>query len=125
MKATLVVLAVLLAGCSKNIQTPDAVRQAVLDDIKVRAGQTGLNMAAMEVSVSALSFAQDEARATVAFNPKGMPAGSGMSMDYTLSRKGGQWAVTSRKMSSPPPGLGAPSGGGVLPPGHPSVENKQ
>lgn len=126
MKFALAVLALLLAACSKNVQTTDAVRQAVVDDIKIRAGQTGLKMDAMDVSVSSVSFATNEARATVAFSPKGMPPGSGMSMDYVLARKGDAWSVTSRQLSGRSGGV--PGGGlspGQLPPGHPGTESKQ
>ena len=122
MKLALAALALLVAGCSQNAQTPEAVRQAIVDDIKVRSAQTGLKMDAMDVSVSSVSFATNEARATVAFSPKGMPPGSGMSMDYVLTRKGGGWAVNSRQLSGPP-GSAAPAG--ALPPGHPGVERKQ
>ncbi len=125
MKHAFAALALLLAGCSKNIQTPDAVRQAVMDDVKNRAAKTGLIADAMDVSVSSVSFAKDEARATVAFSPKGMPPGSGMSMDYVLTRKGDAWSVTSRQLSGPMgmPPAGAPAG--QLPPGHPGTESKQ
>ena len=125
MKLALAALALLATGCSKNIQTTDAVRQAVVDDVNVRAAQTGLKTDAMDVNVSAVSFAQNEARATVAFSPKGLPPGSGMSMDYVLTRKGNAWAVTSRQLSGPPAGFGAPGASGQLPPGHPGTESKQ
>ncbi len=125
----LIVAALVLAGCSKDIQTPEAVRQAVTDDVRARASKTGLNPDAMDVSVSSVSFATDQAHANVAFTPKGMPPGSGMSMDYTLARQGGKWVVTDRQMSGGTPHEAIPPGSapgsGELPPGHPSLGTKQ
>ena len=110
------------AACSKDIQNPDAVRQAVIDDVKARAAQTGLNPDAMDVSVSSVSFATDQAHATVAFTPKGAPQGGGMSMDYVLARDGSKWKVTDRQMARPP---GSAPAQPDLPAGHPAVGNPQ
>lgn len=126
-KYALLIAALFLSGCAKNIQNADVVRQAVIDDVKARAATTGLNMDAMEVTVSSVSFAKEQARATVAFTPKGAPGG-GMSMDYVLAEKSGKWVVTGRQMSIAAP-HGAPGGepGAMpaLPPGHPTPESKQ
>jgi hypothetical protein len=122
----------LFAGCGKNIQTPEAVRQAVQDDVKARAAQTGLNVDAMEVSVSSVSFEKDVAHANVMFTVKSA-GGGGMQMQYDLARSGDVWKVTGRKaagMEMPGAGPGgAPTGAApgqmtpqALPPGHPATD---
>lgn len=128
-------LAVLLAGCGKDIQNKEAVKQGVIDYLTKRQGQTGLNMAGMNVEVSSVTFKKDEAQATVSFAPKqGGPGG--MSMSYTLERKGDHWEVKGRSAApgnvhgggdllpgagggAAPPAAG--SGGGVMPADHPPV----
>jgi hypothetical protein len=112
---------VVLAGCAKNIQNPDAVKQGVMDYLKDRASTMGLNVDAMDANITSVSFQKDVARASVAFVVKGMPGGGGMNMDYVLDRKGDKWVVRGRQVSpgnahgsEALPG-GAPQG---LPPGH-------
>jgi hypothetical protein len=133
-----------LAGCNKDIQNQDAVRQGVLSYLSKRS-----DLLAMDVSVTSVSFQQNEATAEVHFQAKGnsSPA-AGMTMQYALEHKDGQWVVKGRTgansahgASSPgvnsvpgqgiPPGsmdgmprIPAPSGEGSsssLPPGHPAV----
>ena len=58
-----------LASCAKDIQTPEAVRQGVLDYLKQRTAEIGINMDAMNVTVSSVSFEKDVARAAVSFAP--------------------------------------------------------
>ncbi|MCS7043965.1 MAG: hypothetical protein NZR01_14360 [Bryobacteraceae bacterium] len=121
----------LVAGCSKNIQTNEAVRQGV---IKHLSQNSGLNLASMDIEVTSVTFRDNEADAVVGFRPKGGGAMSGMSMRYTLERKGNEWVVK-KKMDSGmghgmmPPSADAPKQGeGGLPPGHPPVgetERKQ
>lgn len=119
----------MIAGCSKNIQNPEAVKQGVVDYLKERAPTMGLDMSAMDVNVGSVSFEKDVARASVSFVPKGVPGGGGMSMDYVLERKGDKWAVKGRQVSptsshgdQPLPGAMPP---GTLPPGHPPAGSKQ
>ena len=109
--------ALILAGCSKNIQNPEAVKQGVMDYLKERASTMGLNMDAMEATVNSVSFEKDVAHASVMFSVKGTPGG-GMSMDYVLDQKGGKWVVRSKQMNMSNP----PAGGGALPPGHPPTD---
>jgi hypothetical protein len=127
-KRLLLAVALLAAACSKNIQNADAVRQAITEYLTAKAGQTGLNMANITIDVSALEFERDSARASVNFRVKGSPENTGMSMNYTLDRKGDKWVVRGpgEAGSIPHGGVapgGAPSGapGGAMPPGHPSV----
>jgi hypothetical protein len=109
-----------LAACSKNIQNKEAVKQAVLEYLDARAAQTGLNMGAMDVDVSAMTFERDQARATVSFRLK--EGGGGMEMNYTLDRKGDKWVVRGGQMSGASPHAAPAPGGPVpeIPPGHPS-----
>ena len=84
------VLALLaLAGCSKNIDTTDAVKQGVLRDIP-----KDVNVGAMDVNVASVSFRGQEADAVVSFAPKGGPPM--MSMNYTMERKGNEWHIKKR-----------------------------
>lgn len=88
-----------------------------------------LDLAAIQVDVTSVSFRQNEADATVAFRPKGGAPGSGMEMRYTLERKDGRWVVKGKGQA--PPG-GAPHGAAPpqeapkpaqsgLPPEHPPL----
>jgi outer membrane murein-binding lipoprotein Lpp len=136
---------VLLAGCSKNIQNKDAVRQGVMSYLSKRS-----DLLAMDVTVNSVAFHNDEATADVHFQAKGnsSPA-AGMTMQYVLERKDGQWVVKGRTganaghgESGAPPGAagqgsgpgpldglphsGLPGGAsGSLPPGHPAVGGSQ
>jgi hypothetical protein len=135
-KWTLFAAVMLLAGCARNIQNTEAVRQGVIDYLKARMAQTGLDVNLMQVDITSVSFEHDQARANVYFRPKTGPAGGGMQMAYVLDQKGGKWVVRGRSDSSPNPhGAGGmppenPPGGPMetpqpLPPGHPPVEPKQ
>lgn len=94
---------VLLAACSKDIQTTEAVRQAIVDDIQQRKGATGVDPGLVETTVSAVSFGKDSARADVSFGVKSAPGAGGMNMTYVLQRQGSKWVVTGRQMSGANP----------------------
>lgn len=116
----------LLAGCSKNIQTNEAVREGV---IKHLSQNSGLNLSQMDIEVTSVTFRDNEADAVVGFKPKGAGAASGMSMRYTLERKGNEWVVKKKADSGMGHGMmppsGEPSAGqGELPPGHPPVSGE-
>jgi hypothetical protein len=106
-------MSLLLFGCAKNIETKEAVQEAVM---KRLATVSGLNVAGMDVEVANLSFQGKQAEADVVFRAKGS-AETMLKMKYKLEREGDQWVV---KSSSGGMGGGAgsvaPSG---LPPGHP------
>lgn len=138
---------VLLCACKKDIQNQDAVRQGVMSYLSKRS-----DLLAMDVSVASVSFRQDEATAEVHFQAKGnnSPA-AGMTMQYVLERKDGQWVVKGRTgpgaahgasgpgvnsapgqgalpgsldgMPALPPGHPGAGGSQALPPGHPSVSS--
>jgi len=106
----------LLTACGRGIDTTEAVRQGVLDYLATRSN---LNISAMNVDVTAVSFRQNEADATVSFTPKGGAPGKGMAMHYTLARKSGKWVVKERaETGANPHGAGA-AATGALPPNHP------
>jgi hypothetical protein len=134
--------ALLLAACSrKDIQNPEAVRQAVIEDLKARQAKTGVDLTSMTIEVPSVTFDKDEAHASVSFLPKG--GGGGMQMPYTLARKGDKWEVTERgaphadalpagaadqPLPAGHPSMGAIPGqstdGQALPAGHPAVDPK-
>ncbi len=133
---SLVFAAVLLPGCgNRAIQSEAAVRQGVIDYLSQRSD---LNLSTMQVEVTSVSFRENEADASVSFRPKGAAGDSGMTMRYTLERKGNRWVVKGRGQSQPghaPHGMGQPpqggqasgmpgssaQGGAGLPPGHPPI----
>ncbi|HEV2198234.1 MAG TPA: hypothetical protein VGR73_00325 [Bryobacteraceae bacterium] len=119
---------VLLAACSKDIQTTEAVRQGILDYLAARTAEIGIDMNNIDVKVTSVSFETDVARASVSFVPKDGPGGAGMAMNYVLDRKGDKWAVRGRQSDpSNPHGGGQPLPGvdGQPPAGHPSAGTKQ
>lgn len=126
-KLIVIVAALVTISCSKDIQNDDAVKQAVVDYLHARNSQTGLNLDAMTIDVTSVSFQHDEARATLRFVPKGIPNG-GMQMTYVLDRKGNKWVVRGRTESGANPHGAGPAPPGStpelplpLPPGHPST----
>ena len=96
-KLTLIAAALLLAACSQDIQNTDAVKQGVLDYLRARTAQTGLDInSLMQVEITSVSFQKDEARATVSFRPKTGDSSGPMQMNYVLDRKGSKWVVRGR-----------------------------
>jgi hypothetical protein len=119
-RLALLTAAMLIAACSRDIQNTEAVRQGVLDYLKARTAETGLDMNMMQVDVTSVSFQATEARATVSFKPKTGDSGGPMMMNYTLDRKGSKWVVRGRTEN----GVN-PHGNQALPPDHPPVSPKQ
>ncbi len=132
MKLALICLAALsVAGCSKNIDTSEAVKEGVIKDIAKK-----VDIGAMDVNVDSVSFREKEADAKVSFKPKGAPGSQSITMNYALERQGDEWHIKSRNMQAheqqsgqtalPP---GHPAGGAVsgqpLPAGHPQVDPSQ
>lgn len=119
--------ALILSSCAKDIQNKEAVRQSVVDHLKARKN-LDLDLSSMQVDVTAVTFRENEAEATVSFVPKGASPAQGMSMKYTLVRSGDAWQVKQKaEATNDPhsggavaPPAGAP-GGAVLPPGHPPM----
>lgn len=115
MKRSLTALALLtafcLAGCQKDIQTKDAVRQGVMTYL---TQNKNLSVSSMEIEVTQVTFRDKEADAVVMFKPKGGDAASGMSMKYTLEKVGSAWVVK-KKADSGAHGATAPMGSGAMP----------
>ncbi len=120
----------LLAACSKDIQNTESVKQGVLDYLRARTTQTGLDVNSLQVDVTSVAFEKDQARATVSFKPKTGDSGGPMLMNYVLDRKGGKWVVRGRTENgvnphggaSPGTGMGTtPGTGATMPPGHPAT----
>jgi len=105
-----------LAACNRANQSKEAIRQAVIDHISSK-----VNVAAMDVDVTSVTFKGQEADATVSFRVKGANSGTPMEMPYTLEQKGGKWVVKDKGGVSSPHGAMANPGGAALPPGHPTV----
>jgi hypothetical protein len=119
--ALLCLAAILLAGCSKNIDTPEAVKEGVLKDIAKK-----VDVQSMDVNVDSVSFREKEATAKVSFKPKGAPSGQSIVMDYQLERDGDEWKIKGRTMQGHDAhgqaGGDAPAGAQTpLPAGHPTV----
>jgi hypothetical protein len=123
---------VLLCGCQKDTHSQEAVRQGVMTYLSKR-----VDLLAMDVSLTSVSFRQDEATAQVHFQAKGnsSPA-AGMNMQYVLERKDGQWVVKGRTGAGAAHGASGPAVNSVprqgtlpgsldgmpaLPPGHPTA----
>jgi len=118
--AALMAALALSAGCKKDIQTKEAVRQAVIDHISGRKG-LDLDLSRMVVDIASVNFRENEAEATVSFQPK-EGGGGGMSMKYTLERQGNQWRVKGKAdAGGTPHGQTTPPAGGELPAGHPPL----
>lgn len=110
-----------LAGCQKNIQTNEAVRDGV---IKHLSQNQNLSIASMDVEVASVTFKDNEAEAAVSFKPKGGDPSAGMTMRYTLERKGNEWVVKKKADSGMGHGAAPPSGAPQsmdLPPDHPPM----
>ncbi len=106
--ALVLAAALTLSGCHKSNANKDAVRQAVIDYV----GGRGLNVAAMNIEVTAVNLSGGRGEANVSFTPKSAPGAQGMSMIYTIEQQGDRWVVTGRKEAG-----GAPHGGGSMPGG--------
>ena len=113
---------VVLSGCGRGLETKEAVRQAVIDHL---ANKSGLNVSSMDVEIASVSFRKNEADTTVLFRPKGSQGSQGMSINYTLEKKGNRWVVKGRAEAggSPHSGMagGMPGAGAGMPTGHPPV----
>ena len=119
----------MLAGCTKNIDTPEAVKQGVIKDIakKVDVGN-------MDVTVESVSFRGKEATATIAFKPRGGDPKQAITMSYSMEKQGDEWHVKARDMERHqavqpgvqlPPGHMGSQGEGQMPPGHPATGGQQ
>ncbi len=119
-----IALAVFLSGCNRAPENRDAVRQGVVEHLSRNAA---LDMNQLDVEITDVKFQGNEATAAVAIRPKTTPD-QGMTMSYTLERRGEKWQVRGRGAghgggmgaATPPP----QTGGGELPTGHPPVNSQ-
>jgi hypothetical protein len=131
--ATIFLAALVLAGCAKNIDTPEAVKEGVIKDIAKK-----VDVQSMDVNVDSVSFREKEADAKVSFRPKGAAASQSITMNYSLERQGDEWHIKSRNMQAHaqeqpgapgqtalPPGHPPAGTGGPMPAGHPQVDPSQ
>jgi hypothetical protein len=96
-----------LGSCAKDINTKEAVREAVVKRITSRGD---LNMGSMDIEISNVSFQGKTAEATVAFKAKGS-AEAMMSVAYKLEREGDAWVVKSGGSSGGSSGMDGGAGG--------------
>ncbi len=120
LSAALLIAATLLASCGSGIRNKEKVQEAIINRLQTRSG---LDLNALDITTTSVSFNKDMAYATVAFHPKGDPSvNSGMLMKYTLEARDGKWVVVNVGNSQ---GYDAreqqSAGGDQLPPGHPPV----
>lgn len=115
--APICLAALCLAGCSKNIDTPEAVKEGVIKDIAKK-----VDVQAMDVTVDSVSFREKEADAKVSFKPKGGPVSQSITMTYSLERQGDEWHIKSRSMQAHDAQQPGAPGQTALPAGHPSVD---
>ena len=107
-----------LAACNRASQDKEAIRQAVIEHISGK-----VNVAAMDVDVTAVTFKGQEADATVSFRVKGAGSGTPMEMPYTLEQKGGKWIVKSNPGAASAHGAIGDPGVSAMPPGHPPLDS--
>jgi hypothetical protein len=112
---------VLLAACGNSLRSKEKVQQAILERLSTHSG---LDMNALDVNTTSVSFKNNMAYATVAFHPKGdTSVNSGMLMNYTLKAQNGKWVVVNVSDSQGHGLAGhSPAGGDQLPPGHPPLD---
>lgn len=84
------------------------MRQAVVDYL----GGHGMNVAAMNIDVTAVKLDGDHGEADVSISTKNGPSAPGMQFIYLIEQHGDKWVVTGRKQAG-----GAPHGGGAMPGG--------
>ncbi len=116
---------VVLTGCGKDIRTKEKVQEAIVNRLQANSG---LDLKALDIATTSVSFDRKMAYATVAFHPKGdSNVNSGMVMKYTLEDRDGKWVVVNVGDSeghgiaghAPASQLGGSAN--QLPPGHPPV----
>jgi hypothetical protein len=99
-----------LAGCQKDIQNKDAVRQGVINYL---TQNKNLSIGSMDIEVTQVNFKGNVADATVQFKPKGGDAASGMTMHYTLEQQANGWVV--KKKADNGHGMTSMPQGGAMP----------
>ena len=103
----IIISALLLFGCSGGgDQTKAAVQQGVIEYLSSR---DALDVGAMDIEVTNVTFEGEEATADVSFKAKGSTdPEAGMKIQYTLERKANRWVVKGKEDAG-----GSPHGGGM------------
>ncbi len=116
-------LLLLFTGCTSSDRSKEKIQAAILDRLKTHSG---LDLNALDVSTTNVSFDKNMAYATVAFHPKGeTDVKSAMTMKYTLQDRDGKWVVVNVGDSQGRSMPGHSSGSsGPLPAGHPSLQGQ-
>jgi hypothetical protein len=124
-------LGIAVVACNRAPESKEAVREGIVDHLNKN---TGLDMKAMDVDIKDVTFKGNQATASVSFKPKATPD-AGMTMNYTLERRGEKWVVQQKAggaghSGGMSPGSGTvnppkPAAPGDLPPGHPPVAQPQ
>lgn len=105
-------LTLVLAACKGGSQSHDAVRQGVVDYLT----KAGINVPAMDITLSSVKFDGNQADATVNMGLKGSGS-TAMTMNYHLEQKDNKWVVVGKQDSgqhgamAPGAGSGTPAGG--------------
>jgi hypothetical protein len=109
-----------LVACGPGIRTKEKVQKAIVDRLQSRSG---LDVNALDITTTALTFERKMAYATVSIHPKGDPGVQSMVMKYTLEDRDGKWIVTNVADSQGHGMAGHPSANSdqTLPPGHPPI----
>jgi hypothetical protein len=120
------------AACKKQQNDNDAIRAGVIQHL---ISLKGLNVSAMEITVSQVTINGNQAQAVVDFRPKtGAPSGAGMQISYNLEKRDANWVVLKSlplggEIAHPAPGQmpsgavhpsspnGMPNFSDILPPG--------
>jgi hypothetical protein len=118
-EASFLAVLLLLAGCNRANQNRDAIRQGVIDHLATAS----INVAAMDMDLTAIQFNGDKADVTVTFKPKGAGATQGMALRYRMQEKDGKWAVVGIQDSghggATQPGAPNPHDGSAAPASNP------
>lgn len=116
----LLLVAVLFSACGKGMQSREKIQQAIVTRL---ASNSGIDLSALDVTTTSVSFHNNMAYATVAFHPKNdTNVASNMLMKYTLQAENGKWVVVKAEHAQGELTSGAASATGErLPPGHPPV----
>lgn len=115
------ILALLVAcvACNRVNQSPDSVRQGIVEHL---GKGSGLDLSLMDMQITNLKFEGEKAHAIVSFKPKSAPQ-QGMQMNYDLEWKNGKWNVVGKSGMGGASAHGSGTGSeGGLPPGHPPVQ---
>lgn len=102
------------------MKTRDQVRNDLMQHLSTK---TGLDMGALDVDVTKVTFENNQAQAMVSFHQKNDSSiNGGMVMVYTLAPKDGHWVVVRRGDSQGHQFGDQRPADPTLPPGHPSVD---